>query len=325
VENQNAAKKWVLKKNHANEEACVILFFTQCRLPEMMIFALFSFRGARWRALKLDAECDDDPWRLPAEEELPSFLTGLWPRIAPPFLCIPAKLLALPFMFCSFLGFTIWSWGEFGWFRIVGVCCNSSSWDKDLSSSLLALGWFWLEPGCPACLGLSITGINFWCWCWCCLGLWYFCLTLPSSQVSWLVDLYGIGALSTDLVGACCTHGLGTLGTDPVVACRTHGLGNLGTDPVVVGCRTHGLRNLGTLPCATAWCCLHGLGSLGTGPPVERCSELCGRICKSCLSSTFMHRNLPQLLQVSNSVGMLLLHPQLSLLLMFEIGSKANV
>jgi hypothetical protein len=35
-------------KNHANEEACVILFFTQCcRLPEMMIFALFSFRGAR--------------------------------------------------------------------------------------------------------------------------------------------------------------------------------------------------------------------------------------------------------------------------------------
>jgi hypothetical protein len=38
-----------------------------------------------------------------------------------------------------------------------------------------------------------------------------------------------------------------------------------------------------------------------------------------------MHRNLPQLLQVSNSVGMPLLHPQLSLLLMFEIGSKANV
>lgn len=48
-------------KIHANEEACMILFFTQCRLPEMMIFALFSFRGARWRALKLDAECDDDP------------------------------------------------------------------------------------------------------------------------------------------------------------------------------------------------------------------------------------------------------------------------
>jgi hypothetical protein len=48
VENQNATKKWFLKKNHANEEACVILFFTQCcRLPEMMIFALFSFRGAR--------------------------------------------------------------------------------------------------------------------------------------------------------------------------------------------------------------------------------------------------------------------------------------
>lgn len=36
-----------LKNNHANEEACMILFFTQCRLPEMMIFALFSFRGAR--------------------------------------------------------------------------------------------------------------------------------------------------------------------------------------------------------------------------------------------------------------------------------------
>jgi hypothetical protein len=138
----------------------------------------------------------------------------------------------------------------------------------------LALGWFWLEPGCAACLGLSATGIKFWFWC--CLGLWYFCLTLPSSHVSWLVDLYGIGALSTDLVVACCTHGLGTLGTDPVVVCRTHGLGNLGTDPVVVGCRTHGLRNLGTLPCATAWCCLHGLGSLGTGPPVECRSELCG-------------------------------------------------